>query len=503
MVNLANNSSMTAISIASALDFSTYGVTASTPSVFIQSYISTGTQAQTNASIVIVRAIQPGFYGNYWSMQTSTPAALMVAYSTATAGSVEPPGASTRTTPVNLRSGRDAAVITLITDATRYFTAGKDFAVGTTSTQTALNVAAVLNYSSYSIVASTNDGAVYASRTSTGAHQVLVQAVTAGEAGNLYQLKSSTQFALVVALSTTVSGAKAFSGPQYLHGGRDAAYLIVNGSRFTNGVDWVSGSVASATAFSISLALANDHLTSSATVMVSTAQMFNSPTLAILYSTSVLSGPNRVGWLSSTQAALTLSNMTTGQFGSSTGTMTGGSSSQFSTNSYTFLSTNTFIFSQGVWVSTRNFSAALNSLPGRLVPGSTYFVTVASGSGSSDGQIRQSFTLAHTSTGAAAGVPWTGGLSTQSAQGGRSFELVPVTWEGAATFSMAVSNNGTQWVNTPPVVSGASITVTMATLPNSTTFYDLGTVNYRHVRFNIEASSATPSIWKVNVNGRY
>ena len=78
-----------------------------------------------------------------------------------------------------------------------------------------------------------------------------------------------------------------------------------------------------------------------------------------------------------------------------------------------------------------------------------------------------------------------------------------MTWEGAATFSMAVSNNGTQWVNTPPVVSGASITVTMATLPNSTTFYDLGTVNYRHVRFNIEASSATPSIWKVNVNGRY
>lgn len=512
LYNSPDCSSCAALSLSSAIArFAAFDLAASTPgSSFgwaLFPYISTGTaQAESGDAQVVIRALNPGAFANNWFVASSTPGALTVAYSSAQANSYQPPGASSQTayTKFPMKNGQDGVVITLITNATYTFVAGREFQIGTHSTATALNIANAINFSSYSIVASTNAGAPFFLTTSTGDSQVLVQAITAGLAGNRFQIRSSTQFAATVAITTAVTNSKIFAGPQFFQGGRDPAWIMANGARFTNGVDWFTGYTASNTAFSIIDAFNKSQYTSSTTIFVSTAQMANSPNLSILYATSTFSGAFRYGWASSTQAAMTLSNATTVQVGGisqiSTGTMTGGFASNLSTFNFVITATNTLVFCQAVWISTVNGAVP----PGRLVVGSTYYVTIASGSGSSDPEIRQRFTLSDTSTGAAQGLPWFTGLSTVSAQGGEIVVLnVSPGRPTPVKFTMAVSNNLAQWVNTPPVVNAASVTVAQTTLQNSTTWYDLGTVNYRYLQFRIDGSSDSVTRFTINVNGKY
>lgn len=513
LYNSPDCSSCAALSLSSAIARAmALDVVASTPGASFGwanfPYISTGTAQTTSADAqVVIRTLNPGAFGNFWSVASSTPGALTVAYSSAQANNYAPQGASSQTafTRIFLKGGQDGVAITLITNSTRTFVAGRDFLIGNFSTTTATNIAQILNFSSYSVVASTNDGSTGSVFSATGTQQVLLQATFAGAPGNFFQVMSSTQGALVVSVATqTVAAAKSFRGPQYFQGGRDPVVLTVNGAKFVNGVDWFTGTTASNTANSIIDAFNKSQYTSSTTVFFSTAQMFNPTNVAVLYATSVVTGINAFGWASSSQAALTLSNATTvqigGILGASSGTMTGGFVSQIDTFTFTITSTNTMVFAQGVWLSTQNNIG----LPGRLQFSTTYFITIASQTGTSDGEIQRKFFLAHTATGAAAGLPWFTGLSTHSLSGGEVIVLNPsLGFPTPVQFRMAVSNNNRDWVNTPPVVQAASITVSPTTLQGSTTFYDLGTVNYRYLQFRIDGSSDSITRFNINVHGKY
>lgn len=557
-LNLVDAASNTAISIANALNFSTYGIIASTPNAFMPPYISTGT------NVVVVQAILAGKYANAWLMQSSTQFAMTVCYSTgpqnsnpSTVGT--PIGISTTTAPLNFVGGQDPAYLTINTTWTYRLIAGRDFAIDPFvqgSSATAFNIAMALNSSSqaaFGLSASTamcvtpsnlspfapvNNFLTQFSTSIYSPSVVIVLAVTPGFYANNWTIASSTQFALSVAYSTGFQNGTANpaftlarSTPLNFNGGLDPVMLKVNGITLLNGRDWFSSSFASMTALSISSAISGNggtgNIKLSTNVIQSTASMFTSG-FSIVYMTSTYVNKNFFNLYTSSQFALTVSTdpmgfstMSVFADGSSTGSFKGGFDTQIDTTAV-FISTGTgFAYKflatgSAVWLSTTNGQTP----PGALTWGTTYYlmpVTISTPnaklppsilvSSSVPLSIGRAFTLAQTSTGAFAGIPFTTGLSTQNLAGGNTYTLNPINFQFAANIIWKFSNDNQNWMS----VNQASFTVSNTSLANSTTYYDFGllagnqsgTIGYRYIRSDVQSSSNTPCNVHLNIVGKY
>lgn len=504
--------SQTAVNIAAALNFSTYGITASTGFLGMPPYISTGSNSQNG--IVIIMARSYGRYANPFQLQSSTQFAMTVCYSTA--GNGLPNLNQFASTPTAFTGGRDPAFIRVTSTATFTYIAGRDFAVdplvlGSSGTATSIALAlSITSQSAVGFVASTatmfGTANAFLNQFSTaiyGPSVVFLRAVTPGTFANSWSVTSSTQFALTVAYSTGVFNLApnpaftlARSSALNFNGGLDNVVLKVNGIPLVIGQDWFVGSVASATALSISSAIAfNVRLTTN--VVVSTASMFTGG-YSIVYCTSAFINHNEFNIYSSSNFALVVSTDPGGSVyadGSSTGSFKGGSLSNIDTGTVSISATNNFAPGMAVWLSTQSGQTP----PGRLTFGTTYFVCSPSGSNLSPTK----FSLSHTSTGAANNIPYVTGVATQNALGGNTYTLQPVGWSSAAVITWQFSNDGQNWFG----LSGPSITINSTTMPG-TTFYDFGSasfakINYRYLRQYIWSAVGDAINVVTNIFGKY
>lgn len=422
-------STKTAQNLATAINgLGIYGVTATTNCLTSTVPVCTGSSVT-----IVANAFGAAF--NVFTLVSSTPSALTVT-----------------TSPFS--GGKDPASFTFNGNL---FVSSKNWFVDVNfATNTAVNIANMLNFSTYSITAATATiGA------STG---VVLTAITSGTAGNSYTLFSSTPSALAMGTTNFVNG-------------RNAAVLKFNGFSFTNGIDWLTGTTASATARNISNMFATNPVIST---------MINSTWTAngIVFSTSTAVNISSYTFYSSTQAALTVSSTQTftGD-GSAIGAFSTGTASMINLVTDFISTTNAFTTGMAVL-----FSTTTGTSPVPLVNQTTYFALNAT---------PLTFQLAFTATGAIAGLPIN--ITTATATGGGSFSLTPLPFNGNASAAWQVSNDSVTWA----VVNVSSLSFTSSTLQNSTTYWDFGNINARYLRLNYSTPTAGGVNMKVYLNGKY
>jgi len=69
-------------------------------------------------------------------------------------------------------------------------------------------------------------------------------------------------------------------------------------------------------------------------------------------------------------------------------------------------------------------------------------------------------------------------IATQTATGGGTFGLTPLTYAGTPSFKWQASNDNLSWSD----VAVSSVTMTSSTTASAT--WDFGSVNYRYIRLN-------------------
>ncbi len=413
-------SSITAVNISSAINtLRVYGVTAST----------TGT-----GSTITITASNVGTAWNRFTLSAST-IALIIGSTTSFTG------------------GKDPAVLTF---NTYKFIANRDYNVDTTfSTNTAKNIANMLNFSTYSITATTTT-----INFSTG-NAILLTATQYGTYPNSFGLSSSTAAFTISASSFT--------------GGRDAAFIKINGVKLTNGIDWFSQTFASYTAQSLSNAISTHPILSQ--VVISTWNPFS-----VVITSSLFINHNDYSVFTSTQLALPISSVAYASNGSASGYFQNGYDTDISTTTNFISSANVLTPGLGV-LYTRNTGTS----PGLLVNQTTYYIS------SPDSQ---KFKLARTSTGAVTGT--TISISTQNTAGGGFFTLTPIPLSGTSTMKWQISNDSATWID----LSVPSISITSNTLQNSTTYWDLGTVNAQYYSVLIGTPTTGASVIRMDINGK-
>lgn len=518
--SLGASSIATAINIMNMLN-GIYGITAST--------------FNGGSSITVVSSRLGSIYNNY-TMSSSTPFAMTVAFS-------------------SFIGGYDPVYLTL--NGNKILTANSQFSVPASSYTTAVNLAAAFKGIDYGIVASTG---------LTGTSSVTVSVSLVGSIYNSYTLTSSSPNVLAV------------SSPNFV-GGSDPVTIKVNGVGFTNSADWFTGFAASNTAQSLYLAIASN--TSLASVIITSwptnsfinftavatgpayqYQLFSSSVSAVnlsgvsasfsgststtltggqpsnarihianimliqgvdwtaalsasdtaksidaaikvsslssiilsswtfggvIYTTSVANGKYQNFYMkTSTQSALGISGPFTyadASSGSAVGAMTGGSDSSYSTTTdIVKLTSHTFTTGMKVMYSS---SSAVDVSP--LMNQTTYFVILVDSN---------SIKIALTSSGAIAGIPID--LLSQSTQiAPHTFSLTPSTFAGAPTITWQVSNDSANWYN----VGGGSSTFN-ATWTSTSTLNDFGAVNYRYIRANVIGPTSGSLNMQIHVHGK-
>ena len=410
---------------------------------------------------------------------------------------------------------------------------GRDWTKGTTSTATAISLAAVLNRATNVAVSTTSDGTV-----------VSASSTITGLSGNTYTLASSTPTALsvsganftggtndgllgaiitlngatyangvawnsfdpvtglsvstraaisiatlfnnvtglsasavgsVVYATATIAGAagNAFTmsdnstnlttaGANF-SGGRSTASISIDGVTLRNGVDWTAGSTSSATAKSISDAIMGNGTLNA--VMVST---WNAS--GIVAATSTITGTAANFPLSSLTSALTTSGFSGG--GPSSIDLAAGLIAVASSSPTTALPV--------------LFTKSAGTAPTPLVVGTTYYPIVVNAN---------AFQLSDTSTGAIAGLALD--ITAQTAAGGGSFLLSPLTISGTPGFKWQESNDGSNFVD----VNVSSVTFA-SPYTAATTFWDFGQVNMRWLRLKFTGPTTGGVAIAVKPNGK-
>lgn len=506
-------STATAVSIANALNFSTYGVTASTSSLFLPQYMSTGT-----LSTVIVRAFTSGTFANAWQMSSSTQFALIVAYATGTGATMLPLNWNIAasnciycSSPLAFTGGRNPAYLTLTTTGVYRFFAGTDWAVDPApvgSTATALNIANAMNKPAYGITASTtfspvNTSPIYltggdsAIGITTAPNTVVLRAIFPGKYANAYTIASSTQFALIVSRSTTTAtGAdvpRLGSGTSNFVEGRDAVTIKIGSQPYTAGIDYFVMPTATATAAALSDKIMS--VLASSAIVTSTWTPQSPPivsaTMTYVLGIGTYSNTPLVMIFTSSQTAIMISSVTSISSGAAFGFFHGGFATQIDTWTFTISTANSLTNGMAVLFSTP--SGGVPPPSPVLVAGVTYFVMA---------RTPTSFQLSLTSSGSLAGIPLA--IATQAVtitRVGNAFSLTPLPFSQSATITWQRSNNGINWESA--AVTGSSVTaILQQTLPNSTTFYDFGDQNSRYFRAVISATVNTPSNVTININGK-
>jgi hypothetical protein len=242
-------------------------------------------------NIIDIYAINVGQAGNLLTLVSSTQAALTVATTFFTNGQ----------DPVSLRMPTfDVTGATFI-----IITAGQQFQVSAFSSQTAYNLAQMIDGLQYGITASTG--------VNFGVPQVSPSSITVimnktGSIYNQYVILSSSQTALEVKYPSFV-------------GGQDPVTVSVNGVQFKNTVDWFTGSVSSNSAQNLFFAISSN--TGLASIIRSTATEGTSTgrvTLTAISSGSAYTYP----LFTSSVTAVNLSYRSTSISGSTTSAIQGG-----------------------------------------------------------------------------------------------------------------------------------------------------------------------------------
>ena len=306
------------------------------------------------------------------------------------------------------------------------FLAGDLWSVGGSSAVTAGNIAAAINgFAPASTLVS-------ASTTSAGV--VTMTCVSSGTACNAITLTTSKSSALAV------GGAK-FSG------GKDHAFLVIDGITLTQGTDFTAATSNANTATNIKNAIiANSTL--NALLAVSTAS-------SVVYATSTAIGANTCyGWFSSTSSALSVSN----------NALYGGADSAVSVSTDKVTKTN-HNFTTGLQVVLQK---SAGTAPTGLATGTTYYAIRNDAN---------NFQLASSLTNAQAGIA----VNVTAITGGGTFTLTPLAIAGTPSFKWQESNDNSNWND----ISVSS--VTMTSLAPAATTWDFGNVNYRYIRLNVVA----------------
>lgn len=422
-------STKTAQNLATAINgLGIYGVTASTNCLTSTAPVCTG-------STVTIVANAFGTAFNVFTLVSSTPSALTVT-----------------TSPFS--GGKDPASFTFNGNL---FVSSKNWFVDVNfATNTATNIANMLNFSSYSITAATATiGA------STG---VVLSAISSGTVGNSYTLFSSTPAALAMGSTNFING-------------RNPAVLKFNGFYFVNGIDWLTGTTASSTARNISNMFSTHPVVSTMITSTWTAT-------GIVFSTSTAVNISSYTFYSSTQSALMVSSTQTfSSDGSAIGAFSTGTATNINLVTDFISTTNAFTTGMAVL-----YSTTTGTSPVPLINQTTYFVLNAT---------PLTFQLAFTATGAIAGLPIN--ITTATATGGGSFALTPLPFNGNASASWQVSNDSITWAT----VNVSSLSFTSSTLQNSTTYWDFGNINARYLRLNYSTATAGGVNMKVYLNGKY
>jgi hypothetical protein len=494
----ADLSSATATSLATALNFSTYGITASTWNISMSGFIPV--QA---SSVVIVRALLAGKYANDWHLTSSTQFALTVRYSTT---AVSPAGifGSTSVT-VAFFPGKDAEVLVVTTTGSYRLVAGRDFAIDPiSSTATAVNLAIAISSKVYGVTASTSftspppaylSGRDLSTAISTAPHIVIVRALWSGTGPNAWTISSSTQFAMTVGKSSDVvfsgQAAQLWPGTSNFIEGRNGVVVEVGSRPFVNGVDWFAKQTSSGSAASLSDAIVSVAATSTTVVSTWTISGIVTATMTFVQSQGTYSITNAALsiFVSSNGATALQSGSTVYASGSALGFFSGGFFAQIDTFTDVISTANNFVNGLAVWLSTPDGSSAPPA--GTLFSGTTYFVTA---------RTPTSFRLSDTSTGALASPPVSVDVSSRAILGreaNKAYKLTPIAFSKAVTSIYQRSNDGIRWSD----VSQTSMTVLPATT-STNTLTNLGQEDARYYRFTVPASSETPVSVKSTLNGK-
>lgn len=423
----AQTASGTASSIASAL----------TGKAGIRAAWGGGTSA-----IAYTTATLSGTAGNAYTLASSTPAAISVG-STTFSGGAAPAlrNAYFTLNGVNYRNGY----------------AWTD--VSGTSTGTAASIASFINgVSTQNPVAGGGLGSVTATR---AGGVITLTSIVAGTSGN------------AVTLSATPSSGGLVIGSANFTGGRDNAYITINGTTLTLGIDFGTPTVSSTTA-NVATAIAAAINANATLAPLITAQALSS----VITSTSDAVGlAKNYTTVSSTQSKLSFSNAT----------MTGGTDSALTLNSGSIaLPSHGFTTALPVLLSTGGATM------GPLVNQTTYYVVVIDASHvglsstSAVAQIGNYLTITSTATQVSA----------------HTVTLAPGTFiQGPAAGKWQVSND-----TTTPAINWTDLSTSSSTFTpvagGTTQVWDFGLFDYRWIRYIVVGPMQGAISLKVNVNAK-
>jgi hypothetical protein len=321
------------------------------------------------------------------------------------------------------------------------FIEGRDFFNGKTSSNTALSLQTFIDsYPGFDAGLPANTSVIFASASVAGAN------------GNSWE-------------STTTCPTAIYIVNAYMSGGRDNAYVGINGTYLTAGTDFAVGASSQATATNIAAAInANTTL---ADIIVSTSPGPGSVSVGVVYATSTAPGINGYTLTTSSYGFLTPSGFR----------FLGGTANAIDSANDIITATNTFTKAMTVWLS----STTNVAMPG-LTWGTTYFaIPVVLG---------QSFKLSLTSTGSAVGLAID--IST-STTGGGSWTLNPSTFTAGASYQWKMSNDGINYSAYDTSYSLAASTVAVK---------DMGLFNYKFLMFNYTAPTRGGNVLDISIQGK-
>jgi len=384
-----------------------------------------GITASTASNVVYTTATAAGVGGNAFSMTSSTPAAMTVLSANFTGGNG------------NALTG---AYITV--NGTKYLNGylwtSLDANGVDNSTMTATSLASLLG--NISGISAQAVGSV-----------VTATATTAGTAGNSFTLSASTSALTVASANFT--------------GGRATTTITINGTVLTNGVDWTTGGTSSATAKSISDAIAAN--SSLNTLIVST---WNAS--AVVTATASVSGTvGNYAWSTNNTGSLTLTNSS----------LVGGSNASWVVNTPTITITgHGYPLGLGVLYSTGTISIT------GLTNQTTYYVIPVDAN---------NIKLASSKSNAVAGTAIT--LASLTANGQHTFTLAPLAVTGSASWKWQESNDNANWAD----LSVATVTFS-SPFTSASTFWDFGSINPNYLRLNIVSPTSGCVNIRAKGNGR-
>lgn len=418
--------------LVAGVDFSTTIVTTTGTAITIAAGINAKVEnvtATVSGSSVIVTCQQAGVFCNSYIFNTSTQAALTVASPTFLGGN--------NNSSFNLNGN--------------VLTQGVHWTSTSIASNTAISIAAAIN---------TNVGYLFSAST-TASTVVTITCQTKGTACNAYTLTVST-------------GALTISSSTFL-GGVDNAFLLIQGTKLTQGTDWTQQTTASMTALSIAAAI-NANANTGAIIVSS-----ESGTSATVFATSTVTGINSYTLFSSNASSITVSS----------NVFLNGAATQVDT---TLDQINIVGHGMPTGLQVLVATPTTGTLPGGLVGGTTYFIVdpIQIGAATPDAN---NVKLSTGLVAATSNPPVTIDLTSQT--GGGSFTLAPLTLNSQLGIFWEESNDQVNWVSVPSI---SSVTYS-STTASASTFWDFGIINPRQIRVTVNQPGAGKGAFNVTVTG--